>query len=261
MEHTRPPLGPNRAPCLESGRARQARPPDDHLALRRLSATYALSELEKRAFLQSIEGETQHGRGSQIIPAEISEGNVLVLLTAGLACNFAVSRGGTRRILGFHVPGDILNLSGFLLRRPNPPVAAASRCTVAYLPFEKLREVMDRHARIEDALTRQLGLEFSTLQKWMETRKLSEAIAHLYCELFTRHLAVQLVRPGQQLDLELTQHDLADAIGASLVATNKSASALRREGLLDFKGAHRILDFDGLAMHCGFSAAYLETRR
>jgi hypothetical protein len=51
---------------------------------------------------------------------------------------------------------------------------------------------------------------------------------------------------------------LADAVGASLVHTNKSARILKSKGLLDFAaGKHRILDFKSLAEYSGFSADYL----
>ena len=115
-----------------------------------------------------------------------------------------------------------------------------------------------RYPGIQVAFTRQLGLECSILRKWMESRTPIEAIAHLYCELFTRHLAVGLARIGQPLELRMKQPDLADVIGVSLVHTNKSARVLKRECVIDFKRAHRILDFDRLAQLAGFDAGYLE---
>jgi hypothetical protein len=107
------------------------------------------------------------------------------------------------------------------------------------------------------ALTRQLALECSILRKWVEPRTPIEAIAHLYCELFTRHLAVGLAQIGQPLELSMKQPDLADAIGVSLVHTNKSARVLKSERLIDFKGAHHVWDFDRLAQRAAFDVGYL----
>ena len=134
-----------------------------------------------------------------------------------------------------------------------------TECKLSYLPREKLSALVAHYPSIQEALLRQLGLEISILKKWMERRSISEAIAHLYCELFTRHLVVGLAAPGQQLALKLTQYELADALGASLVATNKSARILKSQGFVDFKGAHNILNFAGLAEYSGFNALYLGT--
>jgi hypothetical protein len=103
-----------------------------------------------------------------------------------------------------------------------------------------------------------LGIEISILQKWMEPKKVLEAIAHLYCELYTRHLVVGLVRAGERLTLDLTQYELADAVGGSLVHTNKSARILKNQRLVKFStGRSTVLNFEGLAKHSEFTTSYL----
>ena len=56
-------------------------------------------------------------------------------------------------------------------------------------------------------------------------------LAHLICELFLRLETVGLVR-GNSFDFPLTQADIADMIGLSLVHTNRTIQELRSSGLV-----------------------------
>ena len=191
------------------------------------------------------------------IISPVAAPQALLVLLSGLACTHDGTTEQDRRILALHVPGDIMNLSDFLLGPTGYPVAAIAGCKVASLSFARAETLASRYPGIQVALTRQLALECSILRKWVEPRTPIEAIAHLYCELFTRHLAVGLAQIGQPLELSMKQPDLADAIGVSLAHTNKSARVLKSERLIDFKGAHHVLDFDRLAQRAGFDVGYL----
>ena len=58
-------------------------------------------------------------------------------------------------------------------------------------------------------------------------------VAHLFCELYLR-LAVVGLAKEQSYSLPLTQSDLSDAMGLSLVHTNRTCAALRQRGLATF---------------------------
>jgi CRP-like cAMP-binding protein len=239
-----------------AGATSDTAPPDDapfQVLIRRLCLNHDLSRHEQRAVADALEVGPSLDAGAEIDGAA----SQLVVLTAGLAAASVTAPSGARRIVAIYVPGDIVNLSGFLSQHQGPALTAASACELAVLPAEKVARLTADCPGIHQSLLRQLGLEMAILRKWMEPRKPSEAIAHLYCELYTRHRLVGLVQNGEGLNLPLKQYHLAEALGASLVHTNKSARALKRHGWLAFSGDHKILDIDGLASHAKFSAVYL----
>jgi CRP-like cAMP-binding protein len=223
------------------------------LIRRRLCLNHELTHQEQRAIVDALEVGPTLDAGAAIAGAAPR----LIVLTAGLATASVAAPSDERRIVAIYVPGDIVNLSSFMSKHVGPALAAASECELAVLPAEKVAHLITDFSGIHQSLLRQLGLEMAILRKWMEPRKPSEAIAHLYCELYTRHRLVGLVQNGEALSLPLTQHHLAEALGASLVHTNKSARTLKRQGWLAFGGHHKILDIDSLAEHAKFSPDYL----
>ena len=82
-----------------------------------------------------------------------------------------------------------------------------------------------------------------------------ERTAHLFCEL-----AVRLGddEPLLKCNLPMTQTDLAELLGLSVVHTNRMVQTLRRKSLAEVgRGRLRIQDFDALAELGGFSSDYL----
>ena len=75
-----------------------------------------------------------------------------------------------------------------------------------------------------------------------------ERLAHLACELYVRMKVMGLVR-DHSYPLPLTQVQIGETIGASVVHVNRMLKKLRADGLLEHKeGRLVILNWDAL---CG----------
>ena len=88
-------------------------------------------------------------------------------------------------------------------------------------------------------------------------RAADHQVAHLLCELLAR---LQLV--GRETDtryeLPLTQQELGDALGLSVVHTNRSLQTLRHDGLIVFAdGRLTIPDVVRIQEYAGFDPNYL----
>jgi CRP-like cAMP-binding protein len=82
-------------------------------------------------------------------------------------------------------------------------------------------------------------------------------LAHLFCELYLRFKMVGLTN-GMSYPLPATQTDLSDALGLSLVHTNRTCAALRSEGLGTFaQRTVTIHDWDKLQKVAEFNPEYL----
>jgi CRP-like cAMP-binding protein len=82
-------------------------------------------------------------------------------------------------------------------------------------------------------------------------------LAHLLCELYVR-LRVAAKAGEEQFSLPITQNDLADMLGISLVHVNRVVQELRGKGVISWqdKTVH-ILDWPGLQRIAEFDAGYL----
>ncbi|RYF13314.1 MAG: Crp/Fnr family transcriptional regulator [Oxalobacteraceae bacterium] len=88
-------------------------------------------------------------------------------------------------------------------------------------------------------------------------RSAEERIAHLLCELHMRMLSVGLAEGGK-FTLPLTQAELADATGISIVHANRCVQSLRSKKLIVFSGKTlSIVDIDGLRDLAEFNSLYL----
>ena len=80
----------------------------------------------------------------------------------------------------------------------------------------------------------------------------------MLCEHFVRLSAVGLAELGKPIQLNVTQGEIADALGLSLVHVNKTLKLLKDNQLIGRNAnALEILDWEGLNKEAGFDPAYL----
>lgn len=89
-------------------------------------------------------------------------------------------------------------------------------------------------------------------------RKTLERMAHMFAEIFVRLKAVGLAQVGEPLPFMATQKDIADALGLSLVHTNKTIATLKRLKIISMTGSKlQILDWERLMQTGNFDSGYL----
>jgi CRP-like cAMP-binding protein len=125
-----------------------------------------------------------------------------------------------------------------------------------------LRRVAKEYPAIAEAFWRDCVVDASILSQWVVNvgrRDARMRLAHLLCEV-----AVRMEQAGlgnrAAFELNVTQTQLADALGLTSVHVNRVLQALRREGLIATRSREvRILDWDRLAALGEFDGVYLET--
>ena len=107
-------------------------------------------------------------------------------------------------------------------------------------------------------------IDAATHRAWIASigkRAGAERLAHLICEMFKRMEAVGLVE-ANSFEFPVTQADLADALGFSVVHTNRVLQELRSAGLVKWTGhGVEILDSSGLENLAKFDPRYLNHGR
>lgn len=181
------------------------------------------------------------------------------LIIHGLAYRYKNLANGRRQVVAYLIPGDFCDLHVHVLKAMDHSIATVSACKVVDIPRHRIAEMTGRPA-LARALWWATLVDEGTMREWLLNlgqRPALERIAHLFCEFYVKLSAAGLVTGGS-FSLPLTQEDVADTTGLSLVHVNRCLQQLRELGLL--KVRHRLVEIDdteGLMRFCGFNPNYL----
>src|SRR5215213_7200703 len=230
-----------------------------HILLRKLTSLHEISEEEQAAVVAALEPPIHISRGQDIV-SEGSTPNYTTVMLSGTACRYKILARGNWHILTFQYPGDMTDLYSYVMKRLDHGVGALSNCSVAHIPHAKVAGLCQDYPNLAYTFWRDTVVDTSILHSWAlgGGRKTLERVAHLLCEIFVRFEAVGLADPQQPLPFTATQQDLADALGLSLVHTNKTIAALKSRKLISRTGSRlQILDWQQLKAVANFDPAYL----
>ena len=139
-------------------------------------------------------------------------------------------------------------------------MVALTNSTVGLVPHDRLREITERMPRlariywfltnVDAAITRELVLSLGQ-------RSAISRMAHLFCEICCRlEAAGQVSEKGY--DFPLTQRELSECLGLTVVHVNRTLQELRRRGLVELENRQlTIRDRAGLEALAEFDPAYL----
>jgi CRP-like cAMP-binding protein len=233
----------------------------NQLLLRRLSRTTAFSPDERQTILELPMTTREVALGEDVI-CQGDNPSTCTLVLQGFLCRYKLTPDGRRQILSFHVPGDVPDFQSLHVGAMDHSLAAVSDAEVALVGHAPLRDAMVNHAAIADAVWREMLLEAAIYREWilgLGRRFALARVAHLLCELIYRLKAEG--HDGAQFDLPLSQAQIADAMGLSIVHVNRVLQELRARRLFTLKGASlRLLDGEALKAVAEFDPDYLEPR-
>lgn len=183
------------------------------------------------------------------------------LVLSGFCVRYKFVGDGGRQILSIHMAGDLVDLQNALLGIADHGIQTLTECELAKIPIETIRTTARSSAAINDALWRDTLVDASIHREWVANvgrRDAPTRIAHLLCEFALKLDAVGL---GEQLNYELpmTQDQLADATGLTVVHVNRVLRALANDGLIERVTPRSVLigDWKRLAAAGDFRADYL----
>ena len=227
--------------------------------LKKLRKRVKISAEEERVIRDSV-AETKRVGPDQLVVRSGQELSVSLMLLDGWLARIKDLAGGERQVTQLHVAGDFADLHGFTLKRLDDDVATLSDCKIGVVPHETIREITERYPRLarifwfstnmDAAIQRELALSLGQ-------RSAISRMAHLFCELFVRLDVVGKVS-DDGYEFPLTQRELSECLGLTVVHANRTLQELRRRGLIEL-GNRRltILDRRGLDGIAEFDPSYL----
>jgi CRP-like cAMP-binding protein len=177
----------------------------------------------------------------------------------GVACLYERLQDGNRQIYAFQYPGDFCDLHQHVLPETNNEVAVAAitGCSIGIIEHKDLEQLIAQYPTLGLALWRASMLEASIFRKRLLNvgrQPALQRVAHLLCEQLVRREAVGI----NSATIPLTQMDLADAAGLSIVHINRTFQELRRLNILSKEGRTiKVVDRERLAGLAGFDGNYL----
>ena len=169
----------------------------------------------------------------------------LFTLYSGWAFRYKTLSDGRRQILNFLLPGDFIGLQDEFADGQAHGVEAATTVTLCVFPREKLWALFHRQPRLGYDITWLAAREEKMVDDNLVTagrRNAMERVAMLLMHLYRRAQRVGMERDGW-VEFPFNQQHIADAIGLSLVHTNKTLRRLQQLGLHEFDGGWlRILE-------------------
>lgn len=230
--------------------------------------TVHLKKLRRRIEISSDEERAIRDAVAKVhrIPADVlvirsgEELNSSLLLIDGWLARSKDLAGGERQVTQLHVAGDFADLHGFTLKRLDHDVTTLSDCRIAVVPHERIRELTERFPRLgriywfstnmDAAIQRELALSLGQ-------RSAISRMAHLFCELYVRLDVVGRTRESGY-EFPLTQRELSECLGLTVVHANRTLQELRRRRLVELENRQlRIRDRRGLEGLAEFDPSYL----
>jgi CRP-like cAMP-binding protein len=214
--------------------------------VRALSAFTKLTE-DKIDFIQSMKTNHLHqDAGSWIIQA--GQAGELYTLFSGWAFRFKALLDGRRQILNFMLPGDLIGLQASLFSNALYDVEALTAVELCVFPRSRAWQLFERMPELAFDMTWLGAREESQVDDNLTTvgaRSATEKVAALIIGLYRRADVLKMVR-DKTLLFPLSQQHIADALGLSLVHTNKTINKLRRMGVFDL--SHGLLTLQNISV-------------
>ena len=230
--------------------------------LRQLSAfrKFTPEELKFVATLKS--GEQRVEAGASILVEGESSPNLFTVLS-GWAFRYKTLSDGRRQILNFALPGDFLGLQTAVFKEMDHSVEALTPMVLCVFPRPKMWSIFEGHAGLAFDLTWIAAREERALDEQLLSvgrRSAMERVAYVLVHISNRARNLDL-GTRQGIPLPFTQQHLADALGLSLVHTNKTIRRLSARGLMLWRnGTFKILDETALCQIAGYETGELSPR-
>jgi len=158
------------------------------------------------------------------------------VIVGGWAASIVMLSDGSRQILSFLLPGDIVSTALLFESRPHCLVEAITEVRYSIFKRSELKDMIFRTPELVEKLARAWIEEKTRSDELivdLGRRTADERIARLILSLVDRLIQRDMVRTDPlEVDFPLRQHHIADATGLTPVHVSKVLSEFRRNGLI-----------------------------
>lgn len=201
--------------------------PCEQCALRRLPCLreFAPDELD---FVKRFKSDELRIEPGTTFLREGARSEHLFTVLSGWGFRYKVLDDGRRQILNFALPADMVGLQGAVMDEMEHSVEALTPMTLCVFPRARLYELYSQFPTLAFDITWLAAREEQLIDEHLVSigrRTALERVAYLLLRLYHRANELKLTKDGR-IQFPITQQHLADALGMSLVHTNKTLKRL-----------------------------------
>jgi CRP-like cAMP-binding protein len=227
--------------------------------LKKLRRRADISPEEEKA-IRAIVAEIREVSADQVVIRSGEELSTSTILLNGWMARSKDLPSGERQVTELHLAGDFADLHAFTLKRLDHDVTTLSTCTIAVVPHERLTEITERFPRLARIYWFSTNMDAAIHREWalsLGQRSAISRMAHLFCELYERLDVIERTSEGGY-EFPLTQRELSECLGLTVVHVNRTLQELRRRGLVQLEHRRvKILDRPALQGIAEWDPAYL----
>ncbi len=181
------------------------------------------------------QGEARYVRGEQVFDQGARPKHLYTVLS-GVLMRTRLLEDGRRQVINFMFPGDFIGLQAALDGEMSHAVEAVTSVTLCAFSRDRFFDMVASQPRLAFDMTWLSAHEEAALEEHIVSlgqRNARERMAALAVFLVQRALDTGLA-PDGTLTITVTQGQIADMLGLSLVHTNRTLQTLRRLQLVDW---------------------------
>lgn len=218
---------------------------------------------EELAFMQTFKvGERLVAPGTTIL-LEGANSPQLYTVLSGMGTRYTTLENGRRQVLNFLFPGDFIGLQAGIMGEMKHSVESSTPMTLCVFRRDDFWQLFREHSARAYDMTWIAAIEEHFLGEAITSlgqRDATQRIAWALVRIYERLKAVGLMRDNK-VPLPFRQQDMADALGLSLVHTNKTLQSLRAMNLaVWYRGSLELPDIAALAALAMIDLERPETR-
>jgi CRP-like cAMP-binding protein len=192
---------------------------------------------ELQFMLRFKSGELHADPGANLLEEGTSSPQLFTVLS-GMGIRTKLLEDGSRQVVNFVFPGDFLGLQSAVMGESKHSVIASTPMRLCVFNRSDLWGMFSNHPARAYDLTWISAVEEHFLGETIATigqRSATQRIAWAFLRIFERLRAVGM---GDDISVPLPfrQQDLADALGLSIVHTNKTVGRLRKSQVANWTG-------------------------
>jgi len=203
-----------------------------------------LTEAEQQS-LAGLEEQDRTCRRGTVVISENAASRELYVVREGWLHSSVVLGNGSRQIMRFHFPPDIVGLPLLAFADSPETVTAVTDVTLSPFSRERLGALISDHPRLGALILGLAVAERVTLADRLASIGRTPARARvgaLLCEIFARLRRLGMDR-ATGIHLPLTQEDIGDATGLTAVHVNRMMRGLADDGIISRRNGHvRLVD-------------------
>jgi CRP-like cAMP-binding protein len=190
---------------------------------------------------------------------------IAALVVQGMVARYHTRPAGNRQYISFHISGDMPDAQSLFLDQMDHSVCALGTGTIVSLfPHAEILRLFEMRPPAGYAFWRETLIDAAIFREAItnnSSRPVRVRIAHFMCEQFYRARAAGLGTENS-CRLPISQMQLGETLGISVVTANRALQALRRTGAMEFRdGTLTVRNWEKLTALGEFDPRYLHLTR